>query len=330
MTIFRNAADRKYIQELVTDRDAVVAACDAAPAAYDAPEVKSYFANSNHVFAELLPVLFGNASRHFGEPIARQVCAMYGDGSSPDTVKPERLGECFAQFVRLTDPCLLPPRPAAKLVPVRVNNPLEARVAKLEFAALKAANADKADRLRRKLWNAVAPFESVSAYYDLNIWYVPPEMDDYLAFGLTRMTVGDFRAPCPRGLRELETLLKLPVGSKTLQKIADNLRKWKAASWDDFEKFTKARLAKLDGERHDRLCDAFYTAKGYGRNLYPVEDFLTEIFEDQRHRPEGYDLDGFAKLAKTFNALLRDWRSDLRAELEPEPEPLRATARIVD
>lgn len=329
MTIFRNDADRKYIRELVADRAAVTAACDAAPAAYDAPEVKSYFANSNHVFAELLPALFSNASLYFGEAIARQVCTLYGDGSSPDKIKPERVGECFAQFVRLTDPLLVPPRPAAKLAPVRANKPLEARVAKLEFAALQAANADKADRLSRKLWNAVAPFASVSAFYDLDIWHVPPEMDDYLAFGLTRMTVGSFKAPCVRGLRELERLLKLPVGSKTLRKIANNLREGKAASWEHFEKFAKQQIKKIsDPDEVYRATYAFEVARRGGKNLYPnYESAIRDlVFEDKRYAPD-VTLDEFAAMESAFNALRKDWYAYNRKHY-PEPE-LRATARII-
>jgi len=324
--ILRDKAKRQMIRDLVADRANVLEACRVAgAAAYEAPEVRRYFKTSNRTFAEFLPSLFDNAALCFGEAIARQVCATYGDGHSPDTVKADKLADTFAQFVRLVDPMLIEPRPAVKLAPVVVSKPLEARIAKLEFAALKAANADKADRLRRKLRDAVAPFASVSALYDLNIWYVPPQADDYLAFGLTRMTVGTFAAPCLRGLGELETFLRLPVGSKTLHNMADRLRTNKATLWDDFERFAKARLATLDGEEYDRLCDAFYTAKGHGRNLYPwaAADW---VFEDKRNAPDA-TLDEFAQMGRDFVKLEKDWFAAIDP---PEPEPLRATARIIE
>lgn len=329
MTIFVTEAQRDMVRQLLADRAAVNAACKAAgPDAYKAPQVQSYFANSNRTFAAFLSPLFDHALFIFGESIARQVCALYGDGHSPDTVKPEKLADTFAQLTRLVDPWLLEPRPAAKLAPVVVSKPLEARVAKLEFAALKAANADKLSHLVDKLFNVVASFDSVSAYFDLDIPYVPPDLDDYMAFGLSRMTIGHFDKPCCRGLNELETLLKLPVGSKDMRRYAAKYRAAKAFQWEHFEKFAKQRIAKMgDPDEAYRATYALGVAKRGGKNLYPNDEdaIHVRVFSDKRYAPDA-TLDEFAAMESAFNALRKDWYSHNR---KADAAPLKATARII-
>lgn len=261
--------------------------------------------------AGYLPPLFETAAMLWGDSIARATCDLYGKADSADAVTPEHSSLCFQQFVRLTDPWLLEPRPAAKLAPYQAANALDARVARLEYAEAERRRAKKADALRRKLWNAVVPFEGISVYYDLHIPNVPPDLDDLLATGLMRMTVGNWRNPCPRGLKELESLLRLPMGGKGLRQLAKQSRADKAASWKLFEKFARDQMrATEDAKRYEQMQAALRVADSE-RNVYPYHaDF---VFEDQRYRPEGMSLEGFDRLRRSYDALLKGWYAFNRA-----------------
>ncbi len=333
MTIFVAEADRDMVRQLLADRDGVVAACKAAgPEAYKAPEIQSYFKNSNRTFAAFLSPLFDHASFIFGESIARQVCKLYGGGSSPDAVAPQKLADTFAQFVRLTDPYLIAARPRVKPSSYIAPAGFEARLLKLEMAAADAARAEKADRLKRKLWDLTEAFAGIDSYCDLGIGYVPTSFESWLYSGLMRATVGDFKAPCSKGLGELESILKQPFGSDRMRKLAAKYRASKAAQWATLEEFAEAQLEKLDGKAHDRLRAVLDVAKSAGRNLYPAQSGFLEVFEDKSNAPDA-TLDEFQRMRGDFVALRNAWFAYNRAnypEPEPEPETLRATARIVD
>lgn len=182
----------------------------------------------------------GYAAAIFGKHVA--------DYFRGDSVRPSDVLTACENLLRLTD-FNAPPRARVTDAPVTTNSPLEARLAKLEFAELKRERVERASALWRTLKAKTADFDAFS--YDGDDW----TWGDIIRAGLVRATIIDWENPDKAGLKDLEAILRGDIGNPQVRQDCRSVTALRARIiplWKHFDEYARAHY-----HNDDDLADAY-------------------------------------------------------------------------
>jgi hypothetical protein len=219
------------------------------------------------------------AATIYGAPVA--------DFFSGDSVRPADVLAATESLFRLIDHGA-PPRPRTVDAPVIAASPLEARLAKLEFAELERQRAQKASELWAVMKEKTEPFKSY-LYDGKDDW----TWADIIRAGLVRATIIDWDHPDKAGLQDLETILRGDIASPELRAACFRISKFRAEVaeiWKAFDEFAAAHCADdedLADARDlrfdpDRVCTLEDAITDYERALATVDPYVDRAAKWQR------------------------------------------------